>query len=109
LRAVQTGRPQEVYGIVYQLEDGWLTARLPSGRKLWYWNPQLSRRPMPWDANDIRPCWTFDKNGRMQTRAAYGGQLTENVVMDIEVAIQRHGGPMPSATAIRPSSSAMTT
>jgi hypothetical protein len=32
-----------------QLEDGWLTARLPSGRKLWYYDPQAAvRKAMPW-------------------------------------------------------------
>lgn len=93
LRAVLDRTPQEAYGIEYRLEDGFLTARLPSGRKLWYWNPQTVRRAMPWDETDIRMAWTFQrqKQGRWITENAFGGQITENVVMGIEVDIQRAG------------------
>jgi DNA polymerase len=93
LLAVQTGEPQEAYGIEYRLKDGWLTARLPSGRELYYWRPQLTSKPVPWDPTDLRPCWTYEgvRNGRAQTISTYGGLLTENVVMGIEVDIQRHG------------------
>jgi DNA polymerase bacteriophage-type len=94
LLAVQTQRPQTAYGIIYQIENGWLTARLPSGRKLWYWNPQLSRQAVPWDANDIRPCWSYQKvmlSGRFKTVTTFGGQLCENIVMGCEVDIHRYG------------------
>jgi DNA polymerase len=42
---VNSGRPQEVYGVRFAMEDGWMTARLPSGRKLWYWKPGWVNRP----------------------------------------------------------------
>lgn len=80
--AVWTGKPQDYAGITYMLEGPWLTARLPSGRKLWYFEPQKERRAMPWDPLDVRPSWshmTF-KAGRYFRRDAYGGLLTENVV-----------------------------
>jgi len=79
---VWSGHPHEAYGVRYQLEDGWLTARLPSGRKLWYFNPQKCRRPMPWDKDDIRQGFTYQtwKQGKWVTVDAYGGLLTENVV-----------------------------
>lgn len=84
-RCVWTGQPQEAYGIVYRLEDGWLTARLPSGRRLWYRDPQKDRKAMPWsteDDPDIRDCFTYKawKTGQWKTISAYGGLLTENVV-----------------------------
>jgi DNA polymerase len=84
--AVWEKKPQAAYGVEYRLEDGWLTARLPSGRKIWYFNPTPVRRPMPWDEDDIRPAFTYQamKMGRLQTIDAFGGQLTENVVMGIE-------------------------
>jgi DNA polymerase len=81
-RAVWDGKPQEFMGIRYAMEGSWLTCRLPSGRKLWYFEPQRERRHMPWDFHDIRPSWshmTF-KAGRWLRRDAYGGLLTENVV-----------------------------
>lgn len=85
VKAVHYRKAHEAYGIVYQLEDEWLTARLPSGRKLWYFQPRATRRAMPWDENDIRLAWTYKawKQGRMLTVDAYGGLLTENVVQAI--------------------------
>lgn len=93
VQTVHTHEVHEAYGIEYRLTNSWLTARLPSGRLLWYRNPQPTRRAMPWDATDIRPSFTYQtqKNGQWVTIDAYGGILTENVVMGIEVDIQRQG------------------
>lgn len=81
-RAVWDHRPTEAYGIAFKHEDIWLTARLPSGRKLYYAYPLLVKKAMPWDETDIRPAWTSrtSKGGRFITRDMYGGLLTENVV-----------------------------
>lgn len=84
LAAVQTGQPHEAGGVLYQREDNWLTARLPSGRKLWYFNPLLVRRSMPWatpEQPDVRLAWTFQarKSGVYRTVDAFGGLLLENV------------------------------
>ena len=82
LQTVLTGQAHEAYGVEYRLEDGWMTARLPSGRKLWYWNPRATRKAMPWDKDDIRPAWTYQakKLGRWIPCDAFGGLETENVV-----------------------------
>lgn len=82
VRTVWDRTPHEAYGVEYRLEDGWMTARLPSGRKLWYFNPRPVKKAMPWDDTDIRPAWTYNamKVGRWATIDAYGGLLTENVV-----------------------------
>jgi DNA polymerase len=82
LAAVKDGLAHEAFGVTYQKEDGWLTARLPSGRKLWYFNPQLIRKAMPWDETDVRLAWTYQvkKMGQWKTIDAYGGHETENVV-----------------------------
>lgn len=88
-KAVWDKRPQEAYGIQYKLEDGWLTARLPSGRKLWYFNPIAVKKTMPWsdpECPDVREGWTSQamKFGRWVTRHMFGGLETENVVMGIQ-------------------------
>lgn len=82
VRAVHDRVPKEAHGVEYRLEDGWLSARLPSGRKLWYFNPTSCRKAMPWDDTDIRLAWTYQamKMGQWKTIDAYGGLLTENVV-----------------------------
>lgn len=96
LEAVKTGREIVTsYGVAYKKEDEWLTCRLPSGRRLWYFNPQLVRRVMPWsepDAPDVRLAWTYQakKMGKWLTIDAFGGQLTENVVMGIERDLMTH-------------------
>lgn len=85
VQTVHTGLPHEAYGIRYEIENGWLSARLPSGRKLWYFNPRPCRKAMPWDPTDIRPGFTYKamKTGLWKTIYAFGGLLTENVVQAI--------------------------
>ncbi len=85
LETVLTGRPHEAYGVTYRMEGEWLTAELPSGRKLWYFHPEACRKTMPWstpDQPDIRMAWCYyaRKHGRLLRVDAYGGLLTENVV-----------------------------
>lgn len=81
-RTVWDRRGHEAYGIAYNIEDGFLTARLPSGRKLWYYDPQPVRKAMPWDATDIRPAFQYSawKAGQWKRVTGYGGLLTENAV-----------------------------
>ncbi|MDE2020547.1 MAG: hypothetical protein KGJ13_09450 [Patescibacteria group bacterium] len=85
VRCVWDSRPVESYGIEYRLENGWLTARLPSGRKLWYFDPKPVRKAMPWstpEEPDIRAAFEYSawKLGQWKRIVAYGGLLTENVV-----------------------------
>lgn len=84
--AVWSGKPREAYGVTYQIEGRWLSCRLHSGRKIWYFNPRQTRRPMPWDETDIRRGFSYNvqKMGQWRTIDAFGGQLAENVVMGIE-------------------------
>jgi DNA polymerase len=80
LRAAK-GEPTESFGVRYQLEDRWLTARLPSGwQKLWYFDPQLGV-----DDRFDRECWSYSafKGGKRSSVKAYGGLLTENVVQGL--------------------------
>jgi DNA polymerase len=83
---VHTGRPHEAYGILYAIKDQWLTARLPSGRLMWYYNPQPTRRQAPWDPKELKNGFTYQatKMGQFKTIDAFGGQLTENVIMGME-------------------------
>jgi DNA polymerase len=83
---VWEGTPHEAYGVLYQLEGIWLSARLPSGRKMWYAFPRKVMRAVPWDENDLRRGFTYEakKMGVWRTIHAFGGQLTENVIMGME-------------------------
>lgn len=92
LETVKTGKPHEACGVEYRLEDNWMSARLPSGRKLWYFNPRLTKRAMPWDATDIRLAWSYQqmKTGQLKTIDAFGGLLTENVVQGLARDLMVH-------------------
>lgn len=84
-KTVWDRRPHEFNGIRYELEDQWLTCRLHSGRKLYYFNPRKVQKTMPWSTEeepDIRPGFTYTakKMGKLVNVPAYGGLLTENVV-----------------------------
>lgn len=85
LQTVHTHKVHSAYGVEYRLEYGWLTTRLPSGRKLWYFNPHITRKAMPWDELDVRLAWTYQqmKTGQFKTVDAFGGLLTENVVQGL--------------------------
>lgn len=90
-RAVWTGEPVEAYGVIYEVQDRWLTARLPSGRKMYYFDPKPVRAPAPWDPDEIKEGFTYCalKNHVWRTIHAFGGQLTENVIMGMEADIMR--------------------
>ncbi len=80
------------YGIVYRWHPASprfplpaLSYSLPDGQIGWYEDVQLTTQPMPWDASDRRPCWSYKamKLGQWKTVYAYGGLQTENVVQKI--------------------------
>lgn len=80
---------QESHDILYRLEDKWLVAEIPNGSTIHYFDPQPVTRRMPWSTEeepDYRKGFTYkvEKQGRWITRDAFGGQLTENIVMKIE-------------------------
>lgn len=86
---VWSGNKHEAYGVEYRMEDIWLVARAPSGSEIYYLYPEKTRREMPWSTDedpDIRPSWSFKakKQGKFLTVDAFGGLLTENVVMRLE-------------------------
>lgn len=103
-KCVWDGVATETHGIRFALEDGWLTMRLPSGKKLWYFNPQRTTNTAPWDEDEVRPGWKFQakKAGAWRTIHAYGGLLTENAVQatardilaDRMLALDREGIPL---------------
>lgn len=104
VNTVHKCKPHVAFGVEYRLEDGFLTARLPSGRKLWYFNPQPTRRAMPWDETIVKPSFNYQqmKKGQLATIDAFGGLLTENVIQglarDLMVnrmfALESHGFPL---------------
>lgn len=85
LKAVFDKGEATAYGITYKWFPGWLACILPDGQIMWYREPELVSRPMPWNKDDIRLGWSYhaQKNGQWKRIYAYGGLLTENVVQKI--------------------------
>ena len=105
--AVWTGEEQESHGIVYHVEDKWLMAEIPNGSSIAYYNPQPVTRLMPWstaEEPDYRKGFTYqvEKQGHMVTRDAFGGQLTENIVMKIERELVEHAKQNLEDAGFRP-------
>jgi DNA polymerase len=92
VRAVRDGGAHEAYGVTYKVEGEWLTARLPSGRRLWYYGPYCRQEPVPWDQEKLK--WVVhyhvQKSGRWQDVKSYGGLLTENVVQALARDLMVH-------------------
>jgi hypothetical protein len=76
-----TGRACEAAGVEYRREGHWLTARLPSGRKLFYHGATPAMVTPPWAGAEPRRGWTYraKKLGKWTTIAAFGGHLAENI------------------------------
>jgi DNA polymerase len=79
--AIWTGRPCEAAGVEYRREGSWLTARLPSGRKLYYHGAAPAMVTPPWEGAEPRRGWTYraKKLGQWRVIAGFGGHLAENL------------------------------
>lgn len=84
-----------------RLEGGhrFLTARLPSGRLLRYFNPTLMEKELPWGGATLALHYWAQKTGRWTRVSTFGGKLFENVVQavarDIMVEALLRVGPEP--------------
>jgi DNA polymerase len=98
---IKTGRPTRVGVIRFRLEKPYLTAELPSGRKLWYLHPRVRKAKIKYvdkDGNDA----SFEKdsisymgkqqNGKKWIRIqSHGGKFIENFVQATARDILREG------------------
>lgn len=81
VRTVWDRRPHTANcGVTYSLKDVFLMATYPDGSEMFYFNPQKTRRAMPWDEDDVRNGWSYQamKTGQLKTIHAFGGLLAEN-------------------------------
>lgn len=76
------GKAYKIGYLIWKKEGKWLTCKLPSGRKLHYFKPELRRTKTQWGT---RLTLTFVANikNAMRRDTTWGGKLTENVVQAI--------------------------
>jgi len=103
IRAVRLGgeRVKLKNGLEWYLEGRFLKCRLPSGRSLHYFGPEVRRELTPWA--EIRPRlyhWHIDSLTKQWICSpTYGGKLVENIVQAVArdimfeaaLRIERHG------------------
>jgi len=65
-------------GIAFDRDRDYLIIRLPSGRKLHYYKPEIRRNDLGRDA--VHFLGTDQKTGKWEYISTYGGKLTENIV-----------------------------
>jgi DNA polymerase bacteriophage-type len=82
IKAVKTNAEVQAGGVTWFLEDGFLKCRLPSGRNLYYYSPEIRMQKTSW--GEDKPTLTYIGAHKMTKRAArlgtYGGKLIENIV-----------------------------
>jgi DNA polymerase len=90
IAAVLTGKAQSYRGITYAVVNSsvgkWLACRLPNGRCLWYYDPEVIQEG-EWNG---QPKYVLYYDGKDNKRggawgriSTYGGMLTENIVQAI--------------------------
>jgi DNA polymerase len=74
------------YQVVNDSAGKWLACTLPDGKMLWYFNPCVQKRRMPWGKDK----WSIQYEGKDSKRGgswgkvwSYGGMLVENIVQAV--------------------------
>jgi len=82
----ETWQPLEGYRLVIERDADFLRIRLPSGRNLSYYQPEMEWHPAPWNSDQLIQNFSYmgtdDKNRWVRIRA-HSGLLTENIVQSI--------------------------
>lgn len=87
LQVMHTAQPQAIRGLVFRLEgdliygQSFLTAQLPSGRKLFYPKPFLQENQFGKMA--IHYYTVGQQSHKWEVTSTYGGKMTENIVQAI--------------------------
>ena len=90
LNTVRTGRASQVNAIRFAIEGDFLTCRLPSGRKIYYFKPEISQKTRAIktktgfkqiEVDELR--YLRVKNGRLFRASTYGGKLAENITQAV--------------------------
>jgi DNA polymerase len=117
IKAVQTGKETQCRDISFQIVDEWLAMRLPDGKRIWYWAPELRMGMPAWHKplenedcangtckHEPVPKLTYmaQKFGQWRRVTTYGGKLVENatqatarqILTPSMVRVEKYGYPI---------------
>ncbi len=81
-----TGQPMSTGKLHIERDSDFLRIKLPSGRYLSYFKPEIQMRPAPWNPEEEIENFTFmgmDDRNQWCRLSAHAGLLTENIVQSI--------------------------
>lgn len=93
VRCVRKNTETHAGKISFDMIDGWLSMRLPNGKRIWYWDPQLRLTMPKWHQPDEKEdcaagtcdceprhqlTYMAQKEGQWKRVYTYGGKLAEN-------------------------------
>lgn len=92
VRAVKAGKTTSVGGIKFRVQEGFLMCKLPSGRCISYYLPEVSVKETQWGTKAQLTYMGSDQQrgvrwGRIST---YGGKLAENVTQAVSRDLLAH-------------------
>lgn len=82
IKAVQNPtKTYEVHKCAYFMEGKFLVCKLPSGRKLFYYDPKVKNSRTPWgDSKPVLYHWMLNDKKQWVFNKTWGGVLTQNAV-----------------------------
>lgn len=85
IEAVQTRKAYRVRGITFKVVGEWLAVKLPSGRKLWYYDPKTKMIKTKWGEKLALTYMGSDYQNNMPWGriSTYGGRWCENITQAV--------------------------
>ena len=80
--AVRTGNRVECGKTIWFMQDDFLKCKLPSGRCLHYYKPELKMKQNDW-GESIELSYLAEKMGKAFRNGTYGGKLVENITQAV--------------------------
>jgi DNA polymerase len=90
IAAVQTGKGVRWRMLEFEVQDVWLTVRLPSGRRLYYLHPKV-QTVITYNKPKLQLTFREEFKGQMYRNSTYGGKLVENIVQGIARDLMANG------------------
>lgn len=81
------GQAYQYRGTYFKSDRRFLMMKMPSGRILYYYKPEVVERPLPWDETKTKKAIVFmgmdSMTNKFKRTATYGGKLSENLTQAI--------------------------